>query len=119
MRMKNAADVSVRHKRGYLAFLRQFDLTAPFAQLGLDERQAEGRVNILLTLARDDLVPFAQSMFIENHPPRGGHCPQFIEMLFRAGGEKERDAVTLLVGQPDGKLTGRIEPTLLSTETHG
>ena len=89
VRVQDAAHLAIGDKGRQLAFHRTLDLTAAFAQLRLNERQAERRVDVFFAFCGKELAPAPQSVIIEGEALAGRQRAQLIDVLRRAGREQQ------------------------------
>ena len=96
-------------RRRQLAFHRTLDLTAAFAQLRRNERQAERRVDVFFAFCGKELAPAPQSVVIKGEALAGRQRAQLLDVLRRAGRKQQSHAVMALVGQMNRKPAARRE----------
>ena len=104
--VQHTADIFVYHQFGQLAFKGEFNLQASFAQFRRDEGQTKRRINLFFCRTCEDSFPVAQSVGIECPALFRGERPQRGNVLFRTGGQEQRDAVAGVAGDMNRQPSG-------------
>src|SRR4051794_30454969 len=107
--VQDATHVPICDEAGKMALKSPLYFIPAFAELRLYERQPERLVDRFFGDSGDDLAPTTQSIRTQRKTLAFRQRAQAVDMRRRAGCEKQRDPVALLVGEVDRQVTPRCE----------